>query len=615
MLKKIKISLVILIFVIFLINISYFPCFLDFDNNNKNTDTNQLNNSASLDGVENILITNLFRNVTLSGYGFSTFEDSISITNFNNNPINSIFIGIPLNNSKNLVFFKSTGDKGNTLHTERPFLIVKDYEMFEIYFDSPLLPQQTKSIKFFHQYKDLITFYVIDSSNFHYYTGLVYPILPYRVEGEIKAYYYLPEGSADIEGGWGFEHEEPEYFIRYELVFIEDQIGDLILTPYMENLGELKEISIIYSHDSLSKMEIGKINREISISPWGIMKIKDAITIENVGTGNYYSLSLYVPLQAKEITVSDDLGGLYFTVDSSAEMKLVFIQLTINRIIILPNTTYSFTIEYYLPFEDYSSINWFQNSIQLDILATKFAYLGKHQTIKIIIDGCENIDFITAPPESIKESHGTMIITYESDYVTPFESNIIQFTFTIDLFNLLLRPIAIMLLISFLAIIFVLFIKLRKEGSKTDLLKKEFIPVNEIREFCSLYEEKNALFLEISQADEDQRRKKISKNNYKKILDKNTSKIDEIQKEIIPFKKTLSEINITFENVINKLDVLEAERISVKDSLNLLESRYKRGRLPSRAAFLKLSDDFKKRSKRIERNIDKLIQQLRSYLL
>ena len=172
-----------------------------------------------------------------------------------------------------------------------------------------------------------------------------------------------------------------------------------------------------------------------------------------------------------------------------------------------------------------------------------------------------------------------------------------------------------MLIISIIASIYVLTVKLRKKERDTVILKREFIPVNEIREYCSLYEEKNAFLLEIRQAEENARRKKIAKKNYKNILDKNTSKIDEIQQEINPFKKILSETNITFENVIKRLDLLEAERISVKDSLNLLESRYKRGRLPSRAAYLKLSDDFKKRRRKIERNIDKLIQQLRSYLL
>jgi len=107
----------------------------------------------------------------------------------------------------------------------------------------------------------------------------------------------------------------------------------------------------------------------------------------------------------------------------------------------------------------------------------------------------------------------------------------------------------------------------------------------------------------------------MAKKKYQSILNKNTSKIEEIQKEIIPFKKVVMETNETFNNIVKKLDVLEAERISVKDGLNLLETRYKRGRLPSRAAYLKLSDDFKKRRKKIDRNINKFIQQLRSYLI
>ena len=91
--------------------------------------------------------------------------------------------------------------------------------------------------------------------------------------------------------------------------------------------------------------------------------------------------------------------------------------------------------------------------------------------------------------------------------------------------------------------------------------------------------------------------------------------IDEIQKEVTPFKKVLMETSEIFETIVKRLDILEAERISVKDSLALLESRYRRGRLPSRAAYLKLSDDFIKRRKKIDKTIDKLIQQLRSYLL
>jgi len=612
MLKKVR---VLLIFLIFVILLSFLPSISNFDHM-KNDDIQQPKYSASLEGAENIVITNLYREVNLSGYGFASFEESLSITNFNDNPITSIMVGIPLADSDDLIFFKSTGDKGNTLLTERSYMVISDYEMFAIYFDSPLLPQQTKSIKFLHQYKNLIT-YAQAEKQYIYYRGLAYPILPYRAEGEIKAYYYLPKESTDINGGWGFEHEEPEYFIRYELVFIEQQIGDLVLTPYLENLNDLKEIFINFSHEAISKMELTEINREIYISPWGIIRVKEELTIQNLGILSYDSVSLDIPFQAKDVTVSDDLGEMDIEISSSGnkERKDLTINFIKNRIRLIPNTVYSFNIEYYLPFEEYYSLNWFQGSFQLDILTTKSEFLGRDQTIKIIIDGCDKINYITEPPETIKESHGTIILTYKSDYVTPFENKVIQITFTIDFFDLLLRPIIFMLIISIIASIYVLTVKLRKKERDTTILKREFIPVNEIREYCSLYEEKNALILEIRQAEEGARRKKIAKKNYKNILDKNTSKIDEIQQEINPFKKVLLETNITFENVLKRLDLLEAERISVKDSLNLLESRYKRGRLPSRAAYLKLSDDFKKRRRKIERNIDKLIQQLRSYLL
>ena len=86
---------------------------------------------------------------------------------------------------------------------------------------------------------------------------------------------------------------------------------------------------------------------------------------------------------------------------------------------------------------------------------------------------------------------------------------------------------------------------------------------------------------------------------------------------IVPPEATpiISEINVSFENIVRKLEVLEAERLSVKDGLNLLEARYKRGRLPSRAAYMKLSDNFLIRLKKIDRSIDKNIRSLRSYLL
>jgi hypothetical protein len=172
-----------------------------------------------------------------------------------------------------------------------------------------------------------------------------------------------------------------------------------------------------------------------------------------------------------------------------------------------------------------------------------------------------------------------------------------------------------MLILILISSLYVLIIKTRKDEADLLAIKKELLPISEIREFCSLYEEKIALIVEIRNAEEDVKRKKIIKKKYKNIVDKNQKKIEEIDREIIPFKKLIIEIDVSFENIIKKLEILEAERLSVKDGLNLLAARYKRGRLPSRSAYMKLSDNFLNRQKKIDRSIDKNIRTLRSYLL
>jgi len=210
---------------------------------------------------------------------------------------------------------------------------------------------------------------------------------------------------------------------------------------------------------------------------------------------------------------------------------------------------------------------------------------------------------------------GTRVLVYNSENVSPLEGKTILFTYTIDIFDLILRPVIFILIIAFLSSVFVLIIKTKERDEQISVFKKEFIPTIEIREFCSLYEEKNALILEIRKAEDEAKRKKLAKKTYKNLLAKNTTKIDQIKGEITPFKKLLMETNETFNNIVMKLDVLDAERLSVNDSLTLLETRYKRGRLPSKAAYQKLSDDFFNRRKKLDRTIDKYIQQLRSYLL
>jgi len=619
--RKKKIVLLLISFLLFIVVISYFQNDPSF--NYQNQTENELPQlSGSLEGAENILIKGIIRNTNISSYGLANINDRITILNQNDNPINSILIGIPLKDSNNLVYFSATGQTKNTLLIERSHEVMQSYEMITIYFDSPLLPSQEVTINVLQTYQNLITHqyaFILDQpSQLVNFTGLLFPILPYKSEGDIKSNYLLPEGTT-LQFHKQFEGMGLRIGSRNVLYDLEQSYNINHLDPFLENLEENNEITITFEDRLSTKLEIEEINREIYISPWGVVKIKEEITIENLGIILIPFLSINLPVDIKNIHIYDDLGELLGVsiIDSTEgpSRKVLTIALYQNRVSLAPYSKFKFFIEYNLPYEKLVSYNWLQQSILINIFTTSYDFLIHQQTTSVVIEGCGSIDYASSLPEAMIKTGDTRVLVYNSENVGPLESKTILFTFTVDIFGLILRPLIFMLIIAFLSSVFVLIIKTQEREEQLSLFKKDFIPTHEIREFCSLYEEKNALILEIRKAENEAKRKKLAKKTFKNLLAKNTTKIDQIKGEITPFKKVLMETNETFNNIVKKLDVLDAERFSVNDSLSLLETRYKRGKLPSKAAYQKLSDDFFNRRKKLDRTIDKYIQQLRSYLL
>ena len=616
--RKKKIVLLLISFLLFIVVFSSFQNDPPF--NYQNQTENELPQlSGSLEGAENIIIVELIRRTNISSYGLVNINDRIIILNQNDNPINSILIGIPLKDSNNLIYFSATGQTKNTLLIERSHEVMHNYEMITIYFDSPLLPSQEIIINVLQTYKNLVTykFTIINEavSQLVNFTGLLFPILPYMSEGNVKSNYQLPEGTTlnfheQIEG-MGIPIGGSN--VLYDL----DQSPTLNhLDPFLGNLEDSNETTITFEDRLSTKLEIEEINREIYISPWGVVKIKEEIKIENLGIIAIPIFSINLPEDIKNIHIYDDLGELLgVSITDAPSRKVLTIALYQNRVSLEPFSKFNFFIEYNLPYEELVSYNWLQQSILINIFTTRYDFLIHQQTTNVIIEACGGIDYASSLPEAMFKTAGTRVLVYNSENVSPLERKTILFTFTVDIFDLILRPLIFMLIIAFLSSAFVLIIKTQEREEQLSVFKKEFIPTNEIREFCSLYEEKNALILEIRKAENEAKRKKLAKKTYKNLLAKNTTKIDQIKGEITPFKKLLMETNETFNNIVMKLDVLDAERLSVNDSLTLLETRYKRGRLPSKAAYQKLSDDFFNRRKKLDRTIDKYIQQLRSYLL
>ena len=271
------------------------------------------------------------------------------------------------------------------------------------------------------------------------------------------------------------------------------------------------------------------------------MQVKEEFLIQNKGVVDINDIYLKIPGPAKGTRIYDDLGEILGVVIdpetnyTHLEYKDVSIDLAENRVTIKPGTKFRFTIEYFLPFEKHMKFDWFRESIDIRLNPSHSEYLGKEETVKIVIDGCYSIDSYSIDPDSIEYDAGRIILIYESEYVSPLEEKDVIITFTIDIFEMMFRPIIFMLLIAIITSVYVFISKSKKTDEVAGLFRKDMIPSLEIRQFCTLYEEKNALLVEIREAEENAKRKKIAKKKLKNILTNNTKKIQEIEQEIIPF--------------------------------------------------------------------------------
>ncbi|GAH17168.1 unnamed protein product, partial [marine sediment metagenome] len=180
----------------------------------------------------------------------------------------------------------------------------------------------------------------------------------------------------------------------------------------------------------------------------------EEVTLENIGIIEVPLFSMNIPIDAKNVRIYDDLGELFGEIEDSEThslKKVLSVQLYQNRVSLTPGSKFKFFIEYNLPHEEYISYNWLQQSISIDLLTTNFDFLIHEQTTNIVIEGCGTIDYTSSPPEAILKTVGTRVLVYSSENTSPFEKRPILFTYTIDIFDLVLRPIIFIMIIAFLA--------------------------------------------------------------------------------------------------------------------------------------------------------------------
>ncbi len=555
---------------------------------------------------ENIYISQMNRSFTIKDSAYIVIEDRFQFSNNRSNSLASIYIGYSDEDMNSLLFYEAKDENLGPLSSKLLDGKVNGTYILEIILNQPLLPFSSVTVNLksvfnanFTYYEPELSWYALDCQ--------ILPITPY----EIKAYtsvIHTPASSSEL---------------AITPIIEDDYTGDesnKFFTGEDVAPFENRTRNFRYRNYGISNLHMMNLERTIRVNPWGYILVSEVHEIKNFARIEARNLIFEVPLNAKNVSMSDSIGEIKGVTENPVAnengRKVVTINLVFNRVALQYNASMIYQFVYFLPYDEYITNHLGTKNLLIDLYPTHMEYIIKNEKIKIEILGAYSIERVNFPESQLIKSSDGIIFERISTQITPFHSRLLDITYRTRFVSLFGRATIFTLMFILIGGLYVVMRNKSKEyeGSEESFIEQS-IPIRELTQFVTLIEEKNAILLDIEKADDDLKRKRVQKKVYTKTVKNYQAKLKEINEESVPFKRILIESGGQVQSIIQKLDFLEAEKISVKDSLRLLSDRYKRGKLPSKAAYQRLSNDMMKQLISSQKKIDRYINELRAYII
>lgn len=534
---------------------------------------------------QDFLVNNIVnRTVQINGYGLITVNDTFVVNNTGLSSTDFVIATLRSNLTDYLYYISAYNENGGTLPISTSYSLDENNTGWTITLSDSIDPGENYTYNLILVFGEM----VFPRWEGRYYTDLyAYPTTPYNTT--------FCNVSIRGPGGGSIVEPTPREFNGTDILPL--------------NFTSLY-IEWTYTENHLIKYLLAQ--REVNVGAWGLVNVKETyeLFVKNLRMSANAISTHEVPVskEAEGITVSDDLGSLAMNVTELNDTDIDILEVTF-RYVLWPNQTYKFYVNYRMPIDAIQSVD--SGTPTLTITPNAINWTIQYQEIVVILPPGGSSTSIT-PPANV--SSGTQeIITYGSYNVTSFHEISLEISYNPSLLATLTRPLLFTLIVGIIAAAYVTTKRLRPEAKPLVVVER---PVTHpiLRQFCSLYEEKIALLLDMERLDEKFQRRKIKKREYQKQTVSFKKNIGSIEREIAQLRPKLRKAGGRYAETVKQLEIGEAERVSAKTSLAHLESRYRKHRI-SVAAYQKLRRDLENKIKKTSSRIDSLLIRLKEETL
>ncbi len=405
--------------------------------------------------------------------------------------------------------------------------------------------------------------------------------------------------------------------------------GNVSATSYAANnlaayTYSIAKTNVKVSTGTLQLATINSLNREISIDTTGTVNAIDTYKITSNATASLSAFILNVPLGATNIAVKDQFGTT-LTTSIVTGSNILLVNSTLNSFVNSGQST-TLAVSYNLPGATLQSSQYVLADFQL---FTNFQYVVDHATMAF--NPPEGATISTPQAAQLDSSSTLTRSTYQDtltvtaddisyvDFLAP-QTNTIQLAYGYNPVWVSFRPTFWAALAAVLGCVGAVVYQKRRPKEETYRTRAEKITVqkskapiatkpavetakgqpitaDQIRDFTGAYEDRKQLNAELRAMDAKAQKGKIPRRQYKVQRAAVETRIEGLTRSIERAKTVFRSGAGTYPDLINQLDLAEADLAQAEESIRTLEVRQSKGEISIESYKKNISDSQKTRDK------------------
>jgi hypothetical protein len=355
-------------------------------------------------------------------------------------------------------------------------------------------------------------------------------------------------------------------------------------------------------------VDVTSVEKDIKIGSTGTLSIVDTYELHNYAIP-ITSLTITLPDGATNVMAYDVVGAMWTTPENPGPPYQVSIAPRYGEGI-RGGENFTFSLSYNLPQSEYlKQVSWWGSyNLTLPMLNNREDFVFDNATVKIVAPSGIRIDNVILPttnPLSPPIQYDPVTRQIQLQEVTVTSNVTLGVFFTFIPFSAASEylPWLLGLEVAFAAVI--LTVRVRR-GPELAIP----VPVEKLREFVGLYDERISLSRELVAMEEEVARGGMVKHEFRRRTKVMELRLDEINKSLMAVKAEIREISQHYDELIRRIDRSEAEIQVSRGSLNQVKTQYRSGKT-TRETYDAMVNDLTKRIDRAEETVETILITLR----